>query len=195
VIVRDDVRVSGALGNNLRALDPGFQLVEGIEVVVAVAGLLVFREPVLVVGMYPVGEVTWALGAMDFANSGYIDVTEPDPSSASMSRMACWFQLACRTSRTRGKSRKRRNKSKRYARLPSSFRHDHGNCRSSAPRRPASGNGVIPSLNCRSSSTVTFRSCVKPRKSFAVNRKRGFAPTRRAQLFAIQALAGSRTWS
>ena len=49
VIVRDDVRVLGALGNDLRALDPGLQLVEGIEVVVAVAGLLVFREPVLVV--------------------------------------------------------------------------------------------------------------------------------------------------
>jgi hypothetical protein len=59
--------------------------------------------------MYPVGEVTWALGAMDFANSGYIDVAEPDPSSASMWRLA-WFQLACRTSRTRGESRNRRNK-------------------------------------------------------------------------------------
>jgi hypothetical protein len=49
VIVRDDVRILGALGNDIRALDPGLQLVEGIEVVVAVAGLLVFREPVLVV--------------------------------------------------------------------------------------------------------------------------------------------------
>ena len=31
VIVRDDVRVLGALGNNLRALNPGLKLVEGID--------------------------------------------------------------------------------------------------------------------------------------------------------------------
>jgi hypothetical protein len=80
VIVRDDVRVLGALGNDLRALDPQLQLVEGIEVVVAVAGLLVFREPVLVVAAVKpnVPDRGGYLGRNGLRKQ-LIDVAKPDP--------------------------------------------------------------------------------------------------------------------
>jgi len=177
---------SARFGNDLRALDPGLHLVEGIEVVVAAAGLLVFREPVLVVA---------AVKPDVPCRGGYLGA----------GRNGLRKQRLCRCCRARSQLSEHvedglvpacmphlqdQGKVTEPAKQVKEIRAVALNCRSSAPRRPSSPKGAIPSLNCRSSSAVAFRSCVKARKSFAVDRKRGFAPTRRAQLFAIHGFGG-----
>lgn len=135
-----------------------------------------FREPVWVVaavkpdvpgrGGYP------GVRRNGLSKQWLIGVAKPIPQFSEHVEDGLLAPGCVRPVRNQAKSQKQRNKSNRYARLLLSFLREWAKLQKQRPDPSSLRQRIDTFLELGSSSAVAFRSCVNPRKSFAVDRGR-----------------------